>query len=150
MLGLLNNQENQHEAFRRSAEGRGGFDIMRMRFTIVRNAVTYAETSPTIARAHENIQRAKTAAENLAYRQEVDRLAEQAELEAAVSAAEGVSPYETKTEVDALNAQYEQEAVPGSGLGLGDQAARLEEAQANINRIRSEQPPAHNYPLRSS
>ncbi len=148
MLGLGNNQENRFEALRRQVEGRsGGFDIMRLRFTIVRQGLINAENSPTIARAHDNIRRAQVLADEMAYRDEVKRLAEVAELESAVVAAEGVSPHEA--EVEALKAQHNLEAVPGSGLGLGDQATMLQQAQANVNRIHSDQTPSHNYPLPS-
>lgn len=83
MLGLGNNQEGKYEAVRKNAESRsGGFDIMRMRFSTVSNAVYTASISPTIRRALETSIQADVAARDHKAAQEwqanVDRIAAEA------------------------------------------------------------------------
>lgn len=119
MLGLGNDQENKFEALRKQAEGRtGGFDIMRLRFGIVRSAIHNAEISPTIARAQENVRLAQAENEKYEYDREVKRLAEVAQLESTYKA--------PSAEVPEADVRYAAQA----NSQMSDQEAMIAEARA--------------------
>lgn len=140
-MGILDNKLEKFEGLGKNYEGRdGAFDIMSMRFTIVRSGLINAENSPTIAKAMENVQRLEAAADALAYKQEVQRIAEATTLGAATNQTAPRPVPESSVQPDSAFTTAEP---------AYDQQRAIADAQTLTQQARDNNGVSHNYGLKA-